>query len=71
MAERAGVAASGEVLEGRPARRLIEFAGLRAARLMVLSPRRRRWFRRSVSGRVLRAADRPVMTAGSIAHGST
>lgn len=64
-AEQAGVAASGEVLEGPPARRLVEFAHARAARLVVLGPRRRRLFRRSVSRRVVRAADRPVMVAGA------
>jgi nucleotide-binding universal stress UspA family protein len=62
-AEQAGVAASGEVLEGAPARRLVEFADLRAARLVVLGPRRRRRFRRSVSRRVVRRAERPVMVA--------
>jgi nucleotide-binding universal stress UspA family protein len=67
VAERAGVAASGEVLEGAPARRLVEFARLRAARLVVLGPRRGRRFRRSVSRRVARAADRPVMVAGRTA----
>jgi nucleotide-binding universal stress UspA family protein len=66
-AERAGVAASREVLEGSAARRLVEFADLRAARLVVLGPRRRWRFRRSVSRGVLRAADRPVMLAGSTA----
>jgi nucleotide-binding universal stress UspA family protein len=65
LADQAGVAASGEVLEGAPARRLVEFARLRAARLVVLGPRRRRRFRRSVSRRVARAADRPVMVARS------
>jgi nucleotide-binding universal stress UspA family protein len=67
VAERAGVAASGELLEGAPARRLVEFAHLRAARLVVLGPRRGRRFRRSVSRRVARAADRPVMVAGRTA----
>lgn len=65
VAERAGVAASGELLEGAPARRLVEFAHMRAARLVVLGPRRGRRFRRSVSRRVLRAADRPVMVVGA------
>lgn len=62
-AARAGVAASGEVLEGPPARRLVEFADLRSARLVVLGPRRRWRFRRSVSRAVVRAAGRPVMLA--------
>jgi nucleotide-binding universal stress UspA family protein len=61
-AERAGVTASGEELDGSPARRLVEFARLRGARLLVLGARRRR-FRRSVSRRVIRAADRPVLVA--------
>jgi nucleotide-binding universal stress UspA family protein len=67
VAKGAGVAAIGEVLEGAPARRLVEFAHLRAAQLVVLGPRRRRRFRRSVSRRVARAADRPVMVAGRTA----
>jgi nucleotide-binding universal stress UspA family protein len=63
-AKRAGVAASGEELDGRPAQRLVEFARLRGARLVVVGSRRRR-FRRSVARRVIRAADRPVMVAGA------
>jgi nucleotide-binding universal stress UspA family protein len=66
-AEQAGVAASGEVLAGSSARRLVEFAHLRAARLVVLGPRRRRRFRRSVA----RAADRPVMVARAAAPATT
>jgi nucleotide-binding universal stress UspA family protein len=62
-AERAGVAASGEELDGHPARRLVEFARLRGARVVVVGSRRRR-FGRSVSRQVIRAADRPVMVAG-------
>jgi nucleotide-binding universal stress UspA family protein len=62
-AERAGVAASAEELDGSPARRLVEFARLRGARLVVLGSRRRR-FGRSVSRSVIRAADRPVLVAG-------
>jgi nucleotide-binding universal stress UspA family protein len=64
VAERAGVAASGEELAGSPARRLVEFARLRGARLVVLGSRRRR-FGRSVSRSVIRAADRPVLVAGA------
>jgi nucleotide-binding universal stress UspA family protein len=63
-AKRAGVAASGEELDGPPARRLVEFARLRGARLVVLGSRRRR-LRRSVSRSVIRAADRPVVVAGA------
>jgi nucleotide-binding universal stress UspA family protein len=70
-AERAGVAASGEVLEGQPARRLVEFARMRTARLVVVGPRRRRRLRRSVSRGVVRAADRPVMLAGATAPAMT
>jgi nucleotide-binding universal stress UspA family protein len=62
-AEQAGVAATGEVLDGAPARRLVEFAQLRGARMVVLGPRRRRRFRRSVSRRLIGAADRPVLVA--------
>jgi nucleotide-binding universal stress UspA family protein len=63
-AKLAGVAASGEELAGSPARRLVEFARLRGARLVVLGSRRRR-FGRSVSRSVIRAADRPVLVAGA------
>ena len=63
-ADRAGVAASGEELDGPPARRLVEFARLRGARLVVLGSRRRR-VGRSVSRGVIRAADRPVLVAGA------
>ena len=65
-AERAGVAASGEELAGSPARRLVEFARLRGARLVVMGSRRRR-FGRSVSRSVIRGADRPVLVAGASA----
>jgi nucleotide-binding universal stress UspA family protein len=65
-AERAGVTASGEVLDGAPARRVVELANLRRARLVVLGPRRRRWFRRSVSRRVKRDADSPVLLADAL-----
>jgi nucleotide-binding universal stress UspA family protein len=65
-AKRAGVAASGEEIDGSPARRLVEFARLRGARLVVLGSRRRR-FGRSVSRSVIRAADRPVLVAGGSA----
>jgi nucleotide-binding universal stress UspA family protein len=66
-AEGAGVTASGEELDGSPARRLLEFAHLRGARLVVLGSRRRR-FGRSVSRSVIRAADRPVLVAGAPAN---
>ena len=64
MADRAGVAASGEQLAGRPARQLVEFARLRGARMVVMGTRRRR-FGTSVSRKVIVDADRPVMVAGA------
>ena len=65
-AERAGVPASGEQLAGDPARRIVEFARHRDARLVVLGSRRRR-LGRSVSRRVIRSADRPVVVGGRAA----
>jgi nucleotide-binding universal stress UspA family protein len=62
-ADREGITAGEEILEGSPARRVREFAELRGARLVVLGARRR-WFGRSVSRAVIRAADRPVVVAG-------
>jgi len=61
-AEEKGVAAEAEILEGKPARRVLEFASHRDARLLVLGSRRRR-IGRSVSRRVIRTADRPVVVA--------
>jgi nucleotide-binding universal stress UspA family protein len=66
VAERAGVAADGEILEGWPRRRISEFARDRAARLVVVGSRRRR-LRPSVSAGVVRTAGRPVIVAGSLA----
>lgn len=66
LAERAGVSATGEQLAGSPARRVVEFARIRGARLVVLGSRRRR-LRRSVSREVLRSTDRPVIVAGRTA----
>jgi len=63
LAARAGVPATGEQLAGRPARRVVELARLRGARLVVLGSRRRR-LGRSVSRDVIRSADRPVIVAG-------
>lgn len=62
IAERAGVSATAEQLAGRPARRVVEFARLRGARLVVLGSRQRR-LGRSVSRDVIRDADRPVLVA--------
>jgi nucleotide-binding universal stress UspA family protein len=63
-AERAGVDAEGEILEGAPRKRILEFAGDRDARLIVMGSRRRR-FSRSVSCGVVRAAEGPVVVAHS------
>jgi nucleotide-binding universal stress UspA family protein len=67
-ADEADVPATGELLEGDPARRVLEFARLRDARLVVLGSRRR--LLGSVSRRVIRAADRPVVVAGRTAPGA-
>jgi nucleotide-binding universal stress UspA family protein len=61
-AERAGVDAKGEILEGKPRRRILEFAGDRGARLVVVGSRGRR-FGHSVSTGVIRASDRPIVVA--------
>jgi len=66
LAERAGVSATGEQLAGSPARRVVEFARIRGARLVVLGSRRRR-LGRSVSREVIRSTDRPVIVAGRTA----
>jgi nucleotide-binding universal stress UspA family protein len=66
VAERAGVRATGEQLAGNPARRVVELARLRGARLVVLGSRRRR-LGRSVSREVIRSADRPVLVATAAA----
>jgi nucleotide-binding universal stress UspA family protein len=63
VAERAGVSATGEQLAGKPSRRVVEFARIRGARVVVLGSRRRR-LGRSVSRDVIRSADRPVLIAG-------
>lgn len=63
-AEAAGVETQTEILEGRPARRIAEFARARDARLVVLGPRHRRAgasvFRRVAAAglRVVRAGSR-------------
>jgi nucleotide-binding universal stress UspA family protein len=61
-AQRAGVDAEGEVLEGKPRRRILEFADDRGARLIVIGARGRR-FGRSVSAGVTRASEQPVVVA--------
>ena len=63
-AAREGITADEEILEGNPARRVLEFAKLRGARLVVLGSRRR-WIGPSVSRALIRAADRSVVVAGS------
>jgi nucleotide-binding universal stress UspA family protein len=60
IARRANVRATGEELAGKTARRVVEFARMRGARLVVLGARRG-WLRRSVSRAVVRSADRPVL----------
>jgi nucleotide-binding universal stress UspA family protein len=64
-AARAGVVATGEILEGSPRKRILEFARDRGARLVVVGRRRRR-LGRSVSCAVVRAARRPVVIAQSL-----
>jgi nucleotide-binding universal stress UspA family protein len=66
VAKRAGVPATAELLAGNPGRRVVEFAHLRAARLVVLGSRRRR-LGKSVSRDVIRRAERPVLVAGRTA----
>jgi len=61
-AARAGVAAEGEILEGSPRKRIVEFAGDRSARLIVVGSRRGR-LGRSVSSAIVRAAQTPVLVA--------
>jgi nucleotide-binding universal stress UspA family protein len=61
-ARRAGVPASGQQLQGAPAREVEDIARLRAAQLIVVGARRRR-LARSVSRALIRLADRPVVVA--------
>jgi nucleotide-binding universal stress UspA family protein len=61
-AARAGVAAEGEILEGSPRKRIVEFAGDRSASLIVFGSRRGR-LGRSVSSAIVRAAQTPVLVA--------
>jgi len=61
-AARAGVEAEGEILEGSPPKRIVEFARDRSARLIVIGSRRR-WLRRSVSCAIVRASRSPVLVA--------
>ena len=61
-AARAGVNAEGEILEGSPPKRILEFARDRGARLIVVGSRGRKRSR-SVSRAVVRAAEGPVVVA--------
>lgn len=63
-AKDAGVQASAEVLDGRPANRLVELARLRRARLLVTGRRRRR-LRRSVGRKVQQTSASPVLVAAA------
>jgi nucleotide-binding universal stress UspA family protein len=70
IARRANVRATNEELAGKAARRVVEFARMRGARLVVLGARRG-WLRRSVSRAALKSADRPVLvTPGKSIHGA-
>ena len=70
IARRANVRATGEELAGKTARRVVEFARMRGARLIVLGARGG-WLRRSVSRAVLKSADRPVLVIpGKSIHGA-
>ena len=64
VAEREGVVADTEVLEGAPARRIREFADHRTAQFLVVGSRPRR-LKRSVSQRVVRQSPRPVVVAAA------
>jgi nucleotide-binding universal stress UspA family protein len=67
-AARGGVAAEGEILEGSPRKRIVEFAGDRSARLIVVGSQQR-MLGRSVSCAIARAAQRPVLVARGAAGG--
>jgi nucleotide-binding universal stress UspA family protein len=61
-ASRAGVEAEGEILEGSPRKRILEFADDRGASFVVVGSHR--WkLGRSVSCAIVRAANRPVVVA--------
>jgi nucleotide-binding universal stress UspA family protein len=64
-AARAGVEAEGEILEGSPPKRIVEFARDRSARLIVIGSRRRR-LGRSVSRAIVRASRKPVLVARGV-----
>jgi nucleotide-binding universal stress UspA family protein len=62
VAEREGISAETEVLEGAPATRIREFARARNARFVVVGARPQR-LKKSVSKRVIRGSARPVVVA--------
>ncbi len=64
-ATRHGVMSYGEILEGRAASEILEFAAARKARLLVVGARRRR-FMPSVSRRVIGSSARPVVVAAPL-----
>jgi nucleotide-binding universal stress UspA family protein len=64
-AARAGVEAEGEILEGSPPKRIVEFARDRSARLIVIGSRRR-WLGRSVWCAIVRGSRRPVLVARDV-----
>jgi nucleotide-binding universal stress UspA family protein len=64
-AAHAGVEAEGEILEGSPPKRIVEFARDRSARLIVIGSRRRR-LGRSVSRAIVRASPKPVLVARGV-----
>jgi nucleotide-binding universal stress UspA family protein len=64
QAKAAGVEAQTEILEGRPAQRIAEFARARDAQLVILGPRRR-WAVTSIF-RGVAAAGLPVARAASL-----
>jgi nucleotide-binding universal stress UspA family protein len=64
-AARAGVEAEGEILEGSPPKRIVEFARDRSARLIVIGSRRR-WLERSVSCAIVRGSRRPVLVVRDV-----
>jgi nucleotide-binding universal stress UspA family protein len=61
-ARRHGVMSYGEIVEGDPATRIVEFANARKAQLLVVGPRRRRFWP-SVLRRVIRSSEQPVVVA--------
>jgi nucleotide-binding universal stress UspA family protein len=57
-----GVVAQGEIVDGNPVDELVKVATRRKARLLIVGSRRRR-FKRSVSGGVLKTSAVPVVVA--------